>query len=65
MKKVSFKIAPDLHEKHLALMVASKEAGYKMDLTSDFVKWFKTQLTTAERHLKGEPAKVGRKKADK
>ncbi len=65
MKKVSFKIAPDLYERHLAIIGAAKEAGFKMDLTGDFTKWLKGQLTIAERHLKGELPKAGKKKAEK
>lgn len=65
LKKVAFKVTHEVHEKFDSLVKEAKAAGYKVDFNNDFVKWFRTQLTTLEKHLKGEPPKRGKKKGDK
>lgn len=57
LKKVAFKVTHEVHQKFDALVKEAKAAGYKVDFGSDFVKWFKGQLTHLEKHLKGEPPK--------
>ena|GEM_PF-6267504 len=64
-RKVAFKVAHEVHERFDGLVKQAKAAGLKVDFNTDFVKWFKGQLTSLEKHLKGEPSKRGRKKAEK
>lgn len=62
LKKVAFKIIPEIHEKFDKLVKEAKAAGLKVNFNNDFVRWFKGQLTTLEKHLKGEPPKRSKKK---